>query len=162
MKIVKKPGDIKNSRNSDDLNYLISLTAFLSDTLDMIIDAELYRDKFMDDILFINNTLGKIEKKFIYRAPDERDYTSVLKKLKNIYDNMVVILENILRRKYKASDMFEPFIYDLKVLSAQHKNSSNDIKNRISRKHMLLQNDNQISREELELLFIDDQENTDL
>ena len=157
---MKQSVPVKDNTITEDLNYLIHLTAFISDSLDMDIDHEIYRNKFIEDILFVNNTLNKIEKKLSNDQIDVKDYTYHLKKIKNVKDNSIVIIENILRKKYRASRMLDIFYDDLKMICDIFKISSEEIKKKLNRKQYMVQPDNQISREELKFLFMDRSDDT--
>lgn len=141
----------------NDLNYLIKMIAFINDSLDMDINTDLYKNKITEDILFINNTLIRIEKNLNRITITENEFVPVLKKIKNVKDNTIMLLDNIIRFKYRHSGMFDPFIDDFKLISELYKISSDEIQKKLNRKQFLFQPDNQISTDELHFLFTSDE-----
>lgn len=144
-----------------DLDILVRMIAFISDTLDSDIDTDLYRNKYLEDVFFINNTLTKIERNLGKISITENDFVHILKKIKNVKDNTIMLLENILRYKYKQSGIFENFTDDLKAIAEFYKISSQEIQKKLSRKQFLYQPDTQISKEELRFLFLSEESRQD-
>ena len=140
-----------------DLNYLIKMIAFINDSLDMDINTDLYKNKITEDILFINNTLIRIEKNLNRISITENEFVPVLKKIKNVKDNTIMLLDNIIRFKYRHAGMFDLFIDDFKLISELYKISSDEIQKKLNRKQFLFQPDNQISTDELHFLFTTDE-----
>ncbi|MDX9801957.1 MAG: hypothetical protein RBT69_11550 [Spirochaetia bacterium] len=144
-----------------DLDILVRMIAFISDTLDSDIDTDLYRNKYLEDVFFINNTLTKNERNLGKISITENDFVHILKKIKNVKDNTIMLLENILRYKYKQSGIFENFTDDLKAIAEFYKISSQEIQKKLSRKQFLYQPDTQISKEELRFLFLSEESRQD-
>ncbi len=144
-----------------DLNFLIRHIEFINDTLDMDINTDLYKNKIIEDIFFINNTMRRIEKNLEKTAITENEFVPILKKIKNVRDNTVMLLDNIIKYKYKQSGMFELFANDFRLIIELYRISSLEIQRRLERKHYLSQPDNQISPEELQFLFIHDESDHD-
>ncbi len=137
----------------EDLNFLNHLIAFVSDSLDMEIDIDLYKNKIIDDVFFINNTLNRIEKKVINSSINEKDFILILKKIKNVKDSAIILLENIVKYKYKQAIIFETHSNDIKTAINLYKASSDEMQKKLNKKQFLLQEDNQVSKEELYFLL---------
>ena len=136
-----------------DLDFLKNLIAFTSTSLDMEVDISLYKDKIIDDFLFINKTLSKIEEKIINNTIEEKEFIEILKKLKNVKDGAIILMESIIKIKYKHALIFEAHSKDIKSYITQYKNSSAEIEKRVNRKYYYPQTTNQVSKEELNFLF---------
>ena len=140
----------------EDLAFLSHLITFISNSLDMDIDISLYKNKIINDVFFINNTLNKIEKKVIDSNIDEKEFIFMLKRIKNIKDSVIIVIENIIKYKYKQSIIFETHIDEIKSIMNLYKISCEEIQKKLNRKqfsHKNFQTDNQVSSEELVFLF---------
>ena len=140
-----------------DLDILIRMIAFINDTLDSDIDTNLYRNKCIEDIFFINNTLTRIERNLGRITITENDFVHIIKRIKSVKDSVIMLLENIKKYKYKQSVMFEPFTEDFKAILELYKISSQEIQKKLGRKQFLYQPDTQISKEELHFLFLNEE-----
>ena len=136
-----------------DLTFLNHSIAHISDYLDMDIDISLYKNKIIDDVFFITNTLSKIEERIANSNIEEREYIILLKKIKNVKDSAIILLENIIKYKYKQSIIFEAHSNDIKSFISLYKNSSDDIQKRLTRKLFSSYDEIHVSKAELFSLF---------
>ncbi len=88
----------------NDLNYLLNLIRFLSDTLDMNLNFSVFREKTVSDLFYLNTTIKKIEINFTDSDFSRNEYLMNLKRIKSIKDNYVILLENIVRGEYLQSE----------------------------------------------------------
>ncbi|MCL2480555.1 MAG: hypothetical protein FWF38_02475 [Spirochaetaceae bacterium] len=137
----------------EDLTFLNHLIALTSTSLDMDIDISLYKNKIIDDVFFINNTLNKIEERVTNSNINEKEFIIILKKIKNIKDSAIILMENIIKYKYKQSIIFEAHSNDIKSFISLYKISSSEIQKRLNKKLSFSQEGNQVSKEELYSLF---------
>ena len=138
---------------SNDLNYLLNLIRFLSDTLDMNLNFSVFREKTVSDIFYLNTSIRKIEINFTESDFSRNEYLMHLKRIKSVKDNYVILLENIVRGEYLQSENLFSFFQDFTRIAGDHKTSSRQIQEKLSRKNSFMHNDTQISKEELKHLF---------
>lgn len=137
----------------NDLNYLLSMIRFLSDSLDMNINFSVFKEKTVGDLFYINTAVKKIEINFTNSEFSRNEYLTYLKRIKSVKDNYVILLENIVRGEYLQSENLLSLFQEFSQISGDHKLSSRQIQDQLSRKNSFMKNDNQISREELKHLF---------
>ncbi len=137
----------------NDLNYLLNLIRFLSDTLDMNLNFSVFKEKTVSDLFYLNSAIRKIEINFTDADFSRLEYLTHLKRIKSVKDNYVILLENIIRGEYLQSENLLSFFQEFSQIAGEHKISSKQIQDKLSRKHGFMRNDNQISREELKHLF---------
>jgi len=142
----------------EDLTFLSHLIALISDSLDMDIDISLYKNKIIDDVFFINNTLNKIEERVANINIIDKELMIILKKIKNVKDGVIILMENIIKYKYKQSIIFEAHSNDIKSFISLYKISSAEIQKRLNKKLFSSMEEIQVSKEELCSLF--EQENS--
>lgn len=138
---------------SNDLNYLLNLIRFLSDTLDMNLNFSVFKEKTVEDIFYLNTSIKKIEIMFTETEFSRNEYLMYLKRIKSVKDNYSILLENIVRGEYLQSENLLSFFQDFSQIAGIHKMSSKQIQEKLSRKNIFMKNDNQISKEELKHLF---------
>ena len=131
------------------LNHLIS---FISTSLDMDIDTSLYKNKIIIDLFFITKALPKIEKRVIESSLNAEESMTILKKVKNVKDGAIILMESIISYKYKQAVIFESYSDDIKGFINSYKNSSANIQKKLNIK-LFTQNGHQVSKEELHFLF---------
>ena len=136
-----------------DLTFLNQLIIFISTSLDMEIDTNLYKNKIVNDVLFINSTITKIEEKITNSTINEKDFIAILKKLKNVKDSAIILMENIIKYKYKQAIIFEEHSKEIKSFLQLYKISSAEIQKKLNKKQFSSQLENQVSKEELNFLF---------
>lgn len=139
-----------------DLNLLINQIAFINDMLDMGINPDLFRSKIIDDIFFVNDILNRLERSLESIEFTENEFFPVLKKFKNVKDNLIMLIDNILRYKYRQSAMLDLITDDLNTIAELNRISSREIQKKLGKRQFLSQPDNQISRQELHLLFLNE------
>ena len=136
-----------------DLTFLNHSIAHISASLDMDIDTSLYKNKIIEDVFFITNTLSKIEEKIAANDIEEKEYILLLKKIKNVKDSAIILMENIIKYKYKQSIIFNSHTNDIKSFISLYKNNSDDIQKRLTRKLFSSHDENHVSKAELFSLF---------
>ncbi len=144
-----------------DLNLLINQIAFINDMLDMGINPDLFRSKIIDDIFFVNDILNRLERSLESIEFTENEFFPVLKKFKNVKDNLIMLIDNILRYKYRQSAMLDLITDDLNAIAELNRISSREIQKKLGKRQFLSQPDNQISRQELHLLFLNEDSSQD-
>ena len=123
-----------NKNIPNDLNYLLNLIRFVNDTLDMNISFNIFKEKTVDDIFYINTAIKKVEKIFTESEFSRNEYLIYLKRIKSVKDNYIILLENIVRGEYHLSETLLTFFQDFSQIAGDHKLSSKQIQNRLSRK----------------------------
>lgn len=145
----------------ESLNYLINMIAFISNSLDMNIDKKLFKAKTSKDIFFVANTIIKIENYLKSEIIEESDSILIKKKLRLTHENIILLLNNIIKGNYKNVSMFSTSIKDFKKISITCKLNSERIQQELKKRFSSYQqNDTQISKEELQHLFLHE-ENTE-
>jgi len=142
----------------EDLSFLNHLIALISTSLDMDIDISLYKNKIIEDVFFINNTLNRIEARLANSNIIEKEFIIILKKMKNVKDGAIILMENIVKYKYKQAIIFEAHGNDIQSFINLYKNSSAEIQKRLNKKLFSSIEENHVSKEELSSLF--EQENS--
>ncbi|MCL2792818.1 MAG: hypothetical protein FWD87_06980 [Spirochaetaceae bacterium] len=136
----------------ENLTFLSHLITFISVALDMDIDISIYKNKIIDDLLFVTNTLPKIEEKIENSDLNEKEFITILSKMKNVKDSAIILMESIVSYKYKQAIIFEAHNNDIKSFMNLYKDSSAKIQKRLNRK-LFSKDGDQVSREELYFLF---------
>lgn len=144
-----------------NLNYLINMIIFISNSLDMNIDRKLFKAKIIKDIFFVANTIIKIENYLKSETIEENYLISIIKKLKWTHENIILLLDNIIKGNYKHAIIFSTSIKDFKKISATCKLNSERIQHELKKRlSSCLSRDTQVSKEELQHLFFHE-ENTE-
>ena len=118
----------------------------------MDIDTNLYKNKIIIDLFFITKALPRIEKRVIESDVSPEESMAILKKVKNVKDGTIILMESIISYKYKQAVIFESYSNDIKAFIDSYKNSSANIQKKLNKK-LFTQNGHQVSKEELYFLF---------
>ncbi|MCL2293907.1 MAG: hypothetical protein FWC36_03470 [Spirochaetes bacterium] len=119
----------------------------------MEMDTDLYKNKIIDDLFFITNTLAKIEEIAANSSISEKEFLVLLKKVKILKDSVIILMENIIKYKYKQAIIFETQTNKIKSFISQYKISSAEIQKKLNKKQFSSQSENLVSKEELCFLF---------
>ena len=144
----------------DNLFYLISLTKVLSNGLKLELDSDYFRDKVLEDILFVDRTLEQI-----YEALRVNAYLinrkGHLRELMRAKRSFADLLDEVISGKGRFSHELSE--YDSKLSSArtQHLSDLSDIQNTIEPGQVSERSEDVVSQDEYRFLFRDEDDSTE-
>jgi hypothetical protein len=140
----------------DNLFFLISLTKVLGNGLKLELDADYFKDKVLEDILFIDRTLHQI-----YEALSVNAYLinrkGHLRELMRAKRSFADLLDEVINGKSRFSHELSPFESKLSSARAQHISDISDIQDSVEPGQSAEQSGDVVSQDEFRFLFSDEE-----
>lgn len=141
---------------ADSIFYLNEQIRILTDCLDLDIDGDLYLDKVVEDILFIEGTMESLTQSLTEnpRLLDRADHLHSIMRAKGRYAHL---LESIARGEINFSRHLFPFSAKFRQISAKQREDIEDIRRVLSSESDSGFEDTKVvSEQELHFLLMED------
>ncbi|MBN1685061.1 MAG: hypothetical protein JW852_00320 [Spirochaetales bacterium] len=142
----------------DNLFYLNEIIASLDDALRLDIDSDLFLDKFVEDIMFVESILDRLylalkENELLIRRAE---YLRRIMRSKHVFADL---LSGIMSGESALGQNLYPFFPKFRELINEQREHINEIRGLLSSPASALQPEDMVSQEEFRILLEDTSEN---
>ena len=141
----------------DDLFYLNEIIAVLDDAVRLDIDSNLFLDKFVEDVMFVETILGRLylslmENDLLIRRAE---YFRLIMRSQHIFAEL---LGNIMNSESGLAKNLYPFFAKFRELITEQRVHINEIRTLLSSQTSEAQHEDMVSQEEFRILLEDNSE----
>ena len=141
----------------DNIFFLNQIVSNLEDAIRLDIDSDLFLDKFVEDIMFVESILGRL-----YISLMENDLllrrTEHLKRIMRSKHLFVELLSNIMSSDSSLAKNLIPFYQKFRDLINEQREHSNEIRGLLNSTTSTVQHEEVVSQEEFRILLEDNGE----
>ena len=138
----------------DNLFYLNEIISNLDDAVKLDIDSDLFLDKFVEDIMFVESVLGQL-----YASLSENDLlirrAEHLKRIMRSKQVFSELLTNIMNGDSTLGSKLQPFYQKFRELVREQKEHVAEIRTLLTSSAPAIQNEDMVSQEEFRILLED-------
>ncbi len=138
----------------DNVFYLNEIISNLDDALKLDIDSDLFLDKFVEDIMFVESILEQLyislkENDLLLRRPEH------LKRIMRSKYIFAELLNSIMNDDSDLGKNLHPFYQKFRELVHEQRDHINEIRNLLSEATTVTQHEDMVSQEEFRILLED-------
>jgi hypothetical protein len=144
----------------DNIFFVQTMIKTLRSGLALDIDPELFKDKALEDIFFIDSTLMKILSQ-LRENPNLIRRSEYLKSLLRAENAFLDFLGDILASERPLAESLSPYSHKVRACRSSHQSTLSDVQNMLHRPEQGSPEEDVVSQEELGFLLEEDEEEDD-
>ena len=138
----------------DNVFYLNEIISNLDDALKLDIDSDLFLDKFVEDIMFVESILEQLytslkENDLLLRRPEH------LKRIMRSKYTFAELLNTIMNGESDLGKNLQPFYQKFRELVHEQRDHINEIRDLLNEATSVAQHEDMVSQEEFRILLED-------
>ncbi|MFP4373718.1 MAG: hypothetical protein ACLFPO_05270 [Spirochaetaceae bacterium] len=141
----------------DNIFFVHTMIKSLRAGLTLDVDPELFKDKALEDIFFVDSTLMKILSR-LRDSPNLIRRAEYLKAMLRAENTFLVFLGDVLAAERPLAESLGPFSHKIRACRASHQTTFTEIQTMLHRPEEHAPEEDVVSREELNFLLQDDQQ----